>query len=102
VATPQLSERLERERIDVGFLPVNGADDTRRRLDIVGNMDVAAAAAFAARHRFGVLVPMHYDLYPNNGLTAGQFDAAWSAQPAAESMPLKIFRPGEHWTWQKA
>jgi L-ascorbate metabolism protein UlaG (beta-lactamase superfamily) len=102
IATPQLSRRLERERIDVGFLPVNGGDDARRKLDVVGNMDVVAAAALAAQHRFGIVVPMHYDLYPNNGLTSEKFDATWAAQPGARDLTLEVFRPGEAWTWGKA
>lgn len=96
IATPQLSARLERERIDVGLLPVNGADDARRQLDIVGNMDVASALTLADRHRFGLVVPMHFDLYPNNGLTPAQFAAAWFSHPAAKRVPLKLFEPGEH------
>lgn len=95
VATPELSERLEREQIDIGFLPVNGADEARRKRNVVGNMDVAAAATFAAEHDFGLLVPMHYDLYSHNGLSDVQFAAEWAARPEAQEVPLKVFRPGE-------
>lgn len=95
VATHALSTRLARERIDIGFLPVNGADDARRRLGIVGNMDVAAAAALATERGFGLLVPMHYDLYANNGLSDAAFAHAWSNLCPPPTIPLKVFRPGE-------
>lgn len=99
VLTPELPKRLSRERIDIAFVPVNGADDARRRLGIVGNMDVAAAAVLAAEQRFGLLVPLHYDLYPNNGLSADAFAAAWVGQPAAARVRLKVFQPGECLPW---
>jgi L-ascorbate metabolism protein UlaG (beta-lactamase superfamily) len=95
LVTSELSHRLAREHIDIGFLPVNGADDARTKLGIAGNMDVAAAAALAAENRFGLFVPMHYDLYSNNGLTAEQLAETWARQPAAAQVPLKTFVPGE-------
>lgn len=100
LATPQLSDRLARERIDLALLPVNGGDERRARLGIIGNMDVAAAAALADRHRFGLLVPMHYDLYPNNGLSPEALADAWSHQPASHRVPLKIVRPGQSFSWK--
>lgn len=102
VATPELSARLAREHVDIGLLPVNGADDDRRRQGIVGNMDVTAAAALTERHHFGLLVPMHYDLYLNNGLSDDAFAAAWRRQPGAARIPLKTFRPGESLQWKTA
>lgn len=99
VVAPGLVAHLEQRRVDIAFLPVNGGDDARRRLGIVGNMDVAGAADLAARCRFRTVVPMHYDLYPNNGLTNEEFESAWSRQPEAAKIELLRFTPGEttHW-----
>lgn len=99
VVTAELSARLEQERIDVGFLPVNGGDEDRRRLGIIGNMDVVAAAELAERRRFGLFIPLHYDLYASNGFSTDEFMRLWTRQPAAKEIALKVLRPGQGFEW---
>jgi len=89
----RLAAAVARYRIDVGLLPINGRDAPRRKLGIVGNMDASEAAAFAIRHKFGLVVPFHYDLYSANGASLADFVAALDA--ADPSQPFKAFRPGE-------
>ena len=63
VCTPELSAELAKfDKIDVAFLPINGRDEARQKLGIVGNMSEQEAAALAVEHHFGLVVPTHYDL----------------------------------------
>ena len=94
VATPRLSARIAREKIDVAFLPINGGNEERRKANIVGNMDARAAARFAKEQRINFVVPTHYDLYDNNGADVADFLAALDATQGSEVEP-KIFQPGE-------
>lgn len=64
--TDELVEALSGYRIDVGFLPINGRDIFRNRVGVVGNMNALEAADLAAHLRFDVVVPVHFDMYPNN------------------------------------
>lgn len=95
VVTPELSARLAREQIDIGFLPINGGDEARRAMGVVGNMNAADAAALAARHHFKLVVPMHHDLYPCNGEKLETFLAEWRKQPAAGRGQVRALAPGE-------
>ena len=94
VATPQLSERIAREIIDVAFLPINGGSEERRKTGIVGNMDAMAAARFAREQKINLVVPTHYDLYTNNGADVADFVSALECLPGSVANP-KIFQPGE-------
>jgi mannitol-1-phosphate 5-dehydrogenase len=94
VATPQLSARIKREKIDVAFLPINGVSEERHKAGIIGNMDARAAAQFAREQRIDLVVPTHYDLYSNNGADVGEFLAALAATPDSDAKP-KVFQPGE-------
>lgn len=95
VVTPALRQAVTGRGVDIAFLPINGGDDRRRALDVVGNMDAEAAAAFAVESGFGTVVPMHYDLYAANGARLADFVAAWERQPLAVRPRLKAFLPGE-------
>jgi len=101
VATPQYSARLAGEIIDVAFIPINGANETRRKAGIVGNMDAMAAARFAKEQRINLVVPTHYDLYPNNGADVAEFVSALETTPGRPTK-LKIFQPGEGLVYAKA
>ena len=94
VATPRLSARLAREIIDVAFLPINGGDEARRTVGVVGNMDAPAAARLAGELRVELVAPTHHDLYPCNGAEVAGFVAALEATPAPQPK-VKVFRPGE-------
>ena len=98
VVTPELEQAVGRYPIDIGFLPINGRSEDRRKQDIVGNMDSAEAIHFAAKlarqKGFRLLVPTHYDLYPINGADVADFAALW--EKTSEPKPkFKTFLPGE-------
>jgi len=98
VATPQLSARLASEIIDVAFLPINGADDARRKVGVIGNMDASSAACFASGQQIELVVPTHYDLYPNNCADVAGLVSALEAAPSPRPK-LKIFQPGEKFVY---
>lgn len=53
----------------LGFLPVNERNYYRDRADILGNMSVREAFAFAEELGLGTVVPIHWDLFaPNSTL----------------------------------
>jgi mannitol-1-phosphate 5-dehydrogenase len=101
VVTPRLSARLARENIDVAFLPINGRNDERRKLNIVGNMDASEAVWFAVEHKFGLVVPVHYDLYANNGASLADFTAALEKKAVVDRPRFKAFSPGERLVYGK-
>jgi L-ascorbate metabolism protein UlaG (beta-lactamase superfamily) len=61
-----LDESLRDLAADVLLLPVNGRDEARARLGIVGNMDADEAVSLAVRAGARILVPMHYDMFEVN------------------------------------
>jgi len=65
--TEPLIRALRPFRIDVGFVPINGRDIMRNRQGVIGNMYALEAIELAIELKFDVVVPMHYDLYLNNG-----------------------------------
>jgi L-ascorbate metabolism protein UlaG (beta-lactamase superfamily) len=60
------AERLRALRADVALLPINGRDHFREAAGIVGNMDHREAAQLAEGAGVELLVPMHYDTFPQN------------------------------------
>jgi L-ascorbate 6-phosphate lactonase len=62
----ELQDRLARLAPDVALLPINGRDHYRESWNYVGNMDHREAVKFAAAVGAGLLVPMHYDMFPTN------------------------------------
>ncbi len=101
VATPRLSEALSRHAIHAAFLPINGGNAQRRSLGIVGNMNAREAIDLAVRHRMGLLVPTHYDLYPKNGALLAEFVTSWEAHPIFDRPRFKAFLPGESMVYEK-
>jgi L-ascorbate metabolism protein UlaG (beta-lactamase superfamily) len=98
LVTLELKAAVGRYPIEIGFLPINGRSEERRKLDIVGNMNAAEAIAFSAQlagqKGFRLLVPTHYDLFPINGADISDFAAIWEKAP--EPKPgIKTFQPGE-------
>ena len=61
-----LAERLQRARIDVGMLPVNGRDDFRRSHGIVGNFEWEEALALCREAEIPVLIPHHFGMFAFN------------------------------------
>lgn len=66
VVFPGMAERLRELRVEIALLPINGRDHFRESAGIVGNLDHREAAALAADAGADVLVPMHYDMFPEN------------------------------------
>jgi L-ascorbate 6-phosphate lactonase len=104
VVTPRLEEALATHSIDIGFLPINGRSDDRRKQDIVGNMDSAEAlqlaAGLAGKRGFRLLVPTHYDLYSINGADPAHFSDLWTQTPKPKPA-IKLFQPGEEMIYTK-
>jgi L-ascorbate metabolism protein UlaG (beta-lactamase superfamily) len=95
VVTPRLAKRLANHHIDVAFLPINGRSEERHKQNIIGNMNAAEAVAFAAEQGFGLVVPVHWDLYANNGARLADFVTALENVPMAHRPAFKAFQPGE-------
>jgi len=102
VVTPQLRERLSHETVDVGFLPINGRSTERHEQGVVGNMNAEEAAIFSSALNFDLVIPTHYDLYPNNGAPLADFARAWESRPLDRRPKLKAFLPGEKIVYGKA
>ncbi|WP_308634204.1 MBL fold metallo-hydrolase [Paenibacillus silvisoli] len=89
----ELIEMLMPYRIDIGLLPINGRDLFRNRLGVVGNMNAREAAALAWELRMDTVIPLHYDLYPNNSEgIAGFVDELYSRY---RGQKFHLFQPGE-------
>ncbi|MDR9856644.1 MBL fold metallo-hydrolase [Paenibacillus sp. VCA1] len=68
-----LADRLRKESIDLGLLPINGRDAFRTSRGIIGNMDYREAAELAKTAGFGMTIPMHYDIFTGNTEHPGYF-----------------------------
>ncbi|MBP3950820.1 MBL fold metallo-hydrolase [Bacillus suaedae] len=66
VITDRLIERAKAFQPDVSFLPINGRDYFRTARDIAGNMNFREAADFANVIKTNLIVPIHFDMFPNN------------------------------------
>ena len=74
IATEELMERLQKENgIDCAMLPINGADNKRRRSNIIGNMNSREAADLACDINADLVIPCHYDMTFGNGEQASHF-----------------------------
>jgi L-ascorbate metabolism protein UlaG (beta-lactamase superfamily) len=66
-------ERLKKYRIDLAFLPINGRDDFRHRLDFAGNFTCEEAVRFALDINASLTIPMHYDMFTINTADINEF-----------------------------
>ena len=66
LVTPELVETLRAFRPHVLIAPTNGADYFRSSRGIVGNMNGREAVELAREVSADLLIPTHYDLFPNN------------------------------------
>ncbi len=67
LADQELLRNVGKFHPDVVFLPINGRDEIREKQGIVGNMSMEEAVLFAKQLSPRVFIPMHYDLFANNG-----------------------------------
>ena len=66
-------ERVKKHKIDLAFLPVNGRDDFRHRLDFAGNFTCEEAVRFAIEINASLTIPMHYDMFAINTVDINEF-----------------------------
>ena len=83
--------------VDVAMLPVNGRDYYRLKRDIIGNMTAAEAIELSEIIHAKLLVPMHFDLYDCNCVSAASFVDAHKV--AKSKVPYHIFQPGEKYVF---
>ncbi len=93
-----LTERLM--NIDVLMVPVNGRSYYKRYdQDIIGNMTAEEAVILAKETNAGMMVPMHYDLYPINCINPAHFvDCLYTINPFQQ---FHMFVPGERYIINK-
>jgi L-ascorbate 6-phosphate lactonase len=61
-----LVERLRELVVHLALLPINGRDEKREALGIVGNLDAREAADLAAAIGADAVVPLHWDMFAWN------------------------------------
>jgi len=66
LVTPELVEAIQAFRPHVLIAPTNGADYFRTSRNIIGNMNGREAVELARWVGADLLIPTHYDLFPNN------------------------------------
>jgi L-ascorbate 6-phosphate lactonase len=66
-------ERLQKHKIDLAFLPINGRDETRHKFDLEGNFTCEEAIRFALDINAGLIIPMHYDMFAINTADINEF-----------------------------
>lgn len=92
-----LEKRLS--KVDIMCLPVNGRSYFKRYdRDIIGNMDSYEAAELCQRVDAKLLIPMHFDLYRVNRISASSFVDA--VEFTAPTLAYHIFRPGERYLYE--
>jgi L-ascorbate 6-phosphate lactonase len=90
-------ERVAAHRIDVAFVPINGRDDFRHRLQFEGNFTCEEAVAFAMAVRAGLTIPMHYDKFTLNTGDVNEY-----CRLAQErGLPYRVMRAGESFLLRK-
>lgn len=85
--------------LDVAMLPVNGRDYYRLSSNIIGNMNAQEAVMLACQTHANLMIPMHFDLYSANGISAAAF--AEVHEKWGNRMPYHIFQPGERYIFEK-
>lgn len=73
----ELADHLRRLHVTIALLPINGRSFARESVDIVGNLLPEEAVELAHEAGVEMLIPMHYETYPNNLGDIGQ-TAEWA------------------------
>ena len=79
---------LQRWRIDLAFLPINGNDPAR---GVAGNLNAGEAAALAKAVGARLAVPCHYDMFTFNTAPPAEFERAC----AVLAQPCRVLQCGE-------
>ncbi|NMP22891.1 MBL fold metallo-hydrolase [Sulfobacillus harzensis] len=69
---PKLAETLKALGVTILLLPINGRTYRRENQDLVGNLHPEEAVDLAVEVGARVLIPMHFETYPNNLGDVGQ------------------------------
>jgi L-ascorbate 6-phosphate lactonase len=97
--TDELIDRVRVFSPHIIFLPINGSDYLRESRGIVGNMNYRDAADFAQLVRADIVIPIHYDLFPNNRENPAYFvDYLFHTYP---SQKFHLLVPGERFVYLK-
>jgi len=83
--------------IDVAMLPINGRDFYRHSKNIIGNMNSKEAIRLAHDVSAKLLIPMHYDMYKQNGENPACFVS--ELYDAGVDLPFHMFMPGERYIY---
>lgn len=84
---------------DIAFIPINGRDYYRNKVDILGNPTPEEAVRLAKNAEIKMIIPMHHDLYEVNGEKNSRFvEVLDEIYPEAR---FHIFRNGEKYIFIK-
>jgi len=99
VITASLIERVREFKPHIAFLPINGADYFRTSRGIIGNMSFREAVDFSAAVGADMLIPIHYDMFPNNRENPAYFvDYLFHHYPTQK---FHMMVPGERFIYHK-
>lgn len=85
-----MAELLQRHKVDVALLPINGRAPERR---VAGNLNAAEAAQLGKQIAARTVIPCHYEMFAFN--TADPQDFARACDTIGQ--PYDILRCGERW-----
>ena len=99
IVTPELIEKVKEFRPHVAFLPINGGDYFRTSRGIIGNMSFREAADFSVLVGVDLIVPIHFDMFPNNRENPAYFvDYLFHQYP---NQKFHMMVPGERFIYHK-
>ncbi|MDQ1004576.1 L-ascorbate 6-phosphate lactonase [Neobacillus niacini] len=97
IVTPELIEKVKDFKPHVVFLPINGGDYFRSSREIVGNMSFREAVEFSIAVGADLIIPIHYDLFPNNRDNPAYFvDYLFTRYP---NQKFHMMAPGERFIY---
>jgi L-ascorbate 6-phosphate lactonase len=97
IVTPELIEKVKEFKPHVVFLPINGGDYFRSSREIVGNMSYREAVEFSITVGADLIIPIHYDLFPNNRDNPAYFvDYLFTRYP---NQKFHMMAPGERFIY---
>ena len=86
-----LRERLQRYKIDIALLPINGHAPERR---VAGNLSGPEAARLARAANIALVIPCHYEMFTFNTASPDAF----VAECQSLQQPYALLRAGERWS----
>ncbi|MBO0994445.1 MBL fold metallo-hydrolase [Bacillus sp. SD088] len=73
IATKEIIDKVAGLQPDIVFVPINGTDYSRISRGIIGNMNYREAVDFGIEVGADLIIPMHYDMFPNNSENPAYF-----------------------------